>query len=78
MGTAMHHKTDQHPWNTCPAVTYATVDALDDALFVVTDGDNGHDVTGAQVKTLFVPQPMPWENHDGGVFHPNEQAVISV
>ena len=45
-------------------------DIQDTDLFVVTDGDNGHkSVTGAQVKTLFGPPPMPWEGHDGGIFH---------
>ena len=42
---------------------------ISDHLFIVTDGDNGHkSVTGAQVKELFGPV-MPWEGHDGGIFH---------
>jgi len=42
----------------------------DNDLFVVTDGDNGHkSVTGAQVKALLGPPVMPWDGHDGGIFH---------
>ena len=58
-------------WGTCPKEPNSVpANPIDTALFIVTDGDNGHkSVTGAQVKALLVPQTMPWEDHEGGIFH---------
>ena len=59
-------------WGTCPKEPNSVPsNPIDTALFIVTDGDNGHkSVTGAQVKTLFgPPPPPPWEGHDGGIWH---------
>ena len=42
----------------------------DTDLLACTDTDGvTYSVTGAQFKSLFGPEAMPWDGHDGGIFH---------